>query len=278
MIKTYYVDHSIAGACAYKIIDKETNQTILYSGDIRIHGRNKEKMEKLVKENKNIDYLIVEGTNLSRKNNILETEQDIEKILYNEFSKHKFNIIACSPINTDRIISVYNATVKANKILVIDPYTAYILETLKENKYIPQFNSKNILVYFTPNLQTKKLKQDKTIYKYKSSKITFKEIMQEPNKYIIKNNAKLFNAIIKKVNIKKLNLIHSYWQGYLENENYSWHKYKNHLKIIHTSGHIDEKNLIEFVQEINPKQIIPIHTLNTKKFAEEFKEKVFATY
>ena len=36
-VKAYSVDHSVAGACAYEI--KTEDKTVIYTGDIRFHGR-----------------------------------------------------------------------------------------------------------------------------------------------------------------------------------------------------------------------------------------------
>ena len=38
----------------------------------------------------------------------------------------------------------------------------------------------------------------------------------------------------------------------------------------HTSGHIDMKDMHKFLALLKPKGVIPIHTDNPKKFAEEF--------
>ncbi len=267
------VNHSITGACAFKIEDKKSHKKILYTGDLRLHGRDKDFIKSMIIDFKNCDYLITEGTTLSRGCHKYESEVDIEQKLTDTFKKDKLTVIACSPLNTDRMISIYNACLKSDKIFVIDPYTAFILDSFKDKKDIPKYNSENIKVYFVPNKHTKTLKEDKTLYKFKSAKITFDEIMENPQKYVLKNNSKLFNSIIKRINVKELNLIYSYWSGYLEDENYQWAKYKKDLKIVHTSGHIIQNDLIELVNKIEPKNIIPIHTTKNEKFLALFKDK-----
>lgn len=268
------VNHSVAGSCAFKIEDRKSHRKILYTGDLRLHGRDNDlfKTKSMMMNFRNCDYLITEGTNLSREGHKYETENEIEQKLAEFFKEEKMNIIACSPLNIDRIISIYNACLAADKIFVIDPYTAFILDTFKE-KDIPKYNSKNVKVYFVGNNQTKKLKEDGTLYHYKGSKIPFEEIMKNPQKYVVKNNSKIFDSIIKRINIKELNLIYSYWSGYLEDENYQWAKYKEQLEIVHTSGHIVEDDLVKFVDKIKPKNIIPIHTTATDRFLELFKNK-----
>ena len=266
------VYHSVAGSCAFKIEDKKSYRKIFYTGDLRLHGRDSEFLKSKMSF-RNCDYLIIEGTNLSRGGHKYNTENDIEQKLTELFKEEKMNVIACSPLNIDRIISIYNACLAADKTFVIDPYTAFILDSFKERKDIPKYNSKNVKVYFAWNSQSEKLMKDDILFKFASSKIRFEEIMENSQKYVVKNNSRIFNAIIKRISFEKLNLIYSYWSGYLDNENCQWAKYKEQLKIIHTSGHIVEDDLVEFVDKIKPKNIIPIHATSTNRFLELFKDK-----
>ena len=38
----------------------------------------------------------------------------------------------------------------------------------------------------------------------------------------------------------------------------------------HTSGHILEKDIVRFVYEVNPRQVVPVHTESAEKFQELF--------
>ena len=272
IIQTFPVDHSVGGACAFKITDRVTGKTILYSGDIRCHGRNKKDINKFINNNKKTDYFIVEGTTLSRDGYSIKSEKEIENEFVKKIEQNKVNIVCCSPLNIQRIISVYNACIRANKTLVIDPYTAYMLEVYAD-KEIPNYKSEHLKVYCVPNTQTKKIFKDESYKKYHKNKITFKEIMKNPENYVIKDNARVSKSILKRIDINDINIIYSYWEGYLDKENCRWNKYKDKLQKIHTSGHIKENDLIDLITKINPKKIIPIHTLYANKFEQYFKEK-----
>lgn len=272
IIQTFPVDHSVGGACAFKITDRITGKTILYSGDIRCHGRNKKDINKFINNNKKTDYFIVEGTTLSRDGYSIKSEKEIENEFVKNIEQNKVNIVCCSPLNIQRIISVYNACIRANKTFVIDPYTAYMLEVYADKK-IPNYKSEHLKVYCAPNTQTKKIFKDESYKKYHKNKITFKEIMKNPENYVIKDNARVSKSILKRIDINDINIIYSYWEGYLDKENCRWNKYKDKLQKIHTSGHIKENDLIDLITKINPKKIIPIHTLYANKFEQYFKEK-----
>ena len=84
---------------------------------------------------------------------------------------------------------------------------------------------------------------------------------------------------LKSINAKDGNLIYSMWSGYKEQpktkEFIDIFK-SNNFKIIdmHTSGHADVETLKEYVNAINPKRIIPIHTNNKKDYKSIFGQTV----
>ena len=75
-IKSAPVDHSLPGASAFLMENNE--ETVVYTGDLRFHGRKPEITNKFVKEAKksNPKVLISEGTRID--NPSTETEEDIE--------------------------------------------------------------------------------------------------------------------------------------------------------------------------------------------------------
>lgn len=270
-ITPFEVNHSVAGSCGYLITDRKSGKKIFYTGDFRFHGRENSTITDFLKDG--IDYLITEGTTLSRKETENLSEYDVEEQMTKIFRENKMSIVCCSPLNTDRIISVYNACIKADKIFVIDPYSAFILENLS-NDYAPKYDSKNIKVYCSPNRQSKIIFENEDNKIFGKNKILFKKIMENPEKYVIKDNFQTTKSILKRMKIKDINVIFSYWKGYLESDNYRWKKYEKEIKHIHCSGHITKTDLIDFVQKINPKKIIPVHTLAKDVFCECFGDRV----
>ncbi len=267
VIVPHKVDHSIAGSLAYEIQYK--NKKFLYTGDLRFHGRKGYFSENLTKI-KNVDYLIMEGSTLGRENQTQKTEKDIVQEFVSAFDTRKLCLITFSAQNLDRFISVYKACLKLKKTLVLDPYTCYILENFKDlSKNIPQFNWNNIAVYFSPNSITTALANTKTLYEYKSKKISFEEIKNSPEKYIIKDNFAITEKILSDFKPQEIQYIYSLWSGYLEKSSHI-DILKSQLIHIHTSGHANIQSLKDFVNKISPKFIIPIHT----EFPEQY-EKLF---
>lgn len=116
LITPYLVDHSGFDALAF-LIESE-GKKIFYTGDFRGHGRKDIVFNNLLKNPpKNIDYLILEGTLIDRDITKYKTEQDVEEELTHLFKDQAEQFfIACSSQNIDRIVSVYRACVRSNRI------------------------------------------------------------------------------------------------------------------------------------------------------------------
>ena len=261
-------DHSICGACAYTINCEE--KTIVYTGDIRFHGRCWYKNAKFKKSLGKIDYLIMEGTTINRKKNKKITENSLIPKFTKIFKTKKLNLVEFSPQNLDRFISIYKACLKAKKTLVIDPYTAYLLELYGEdNKNIPQYHWNNIRIYFANNSISSALAKSKKLYEYKTKKISIEEIKENKTDYVIKGNYIINDKILKEVDKKNLNIVYSKWSGYLNKKN-QFENFKDIITHIHTSGHANVEDLQKFVDDVKPSSIIPIHTEHKDKYKEFF--------
>ena len=126
-------------------------------------------------------------SNIKRNKGRRDTEENIEnEIIEKEKNKIGINLIMLGSQNIDRIVSIYKATSKMKKILVVDIYTANILATLSKYAKIPYPSSdfKNIKVIFTQKLCRKLELEGKkdNILKFSKFKITKEEI--EPIKTI----------------------------------------------------------------------------------------------
>jgi ribonuclease J len=271
-ITPYLVDHSGFDAMAF-LIEAE-GKRLFYSGDFRGHGRKDILFKTIIKEPpRDIDYLILEGTMIGRSNEKYKKETDIEKELIDIFNNNdKLIVFACSSQNIDRLVSFYRACIKTGKILVLDPYTTFILDKIKDIAHnVPQFDwEKHFRIYNTRNRFTKKMAENKTLYKYKNAKITIEEIVDKKGKIVIKDSFKNRDILKSKNLLNGAILIYSMWEGYYERDKTFWEEQNVTVKKVHTSGHAFVSDLQKFVKAINPKHIIPIHT--------EYKDKYEALY
>ena len=130
-VTPYLVDHSAADA--YGFLIEAEGKRVFYSGDFRAHGRKSKLFDRMVCDPpKDIDLLFMEGTMMQRNNDEFPSESDVEQKIF-EIIRAQGNIsfLISSSQNIDRIVSAYKACFNAGKTLVIDIYTAWVLEQLK---------------------------------------------------------------------------------------------------------------------------------------------------
>ena len=155
-VTAYTVDHSAYGACAYLI--ECDGKRILYSGDIRLHGVKGVLYKNLPKD---VDYLLLEGTNILRaKNNLTEREVENQFVEAFDEAPDALHLVWCSAKNIDRICALFRACIRCGKTLAIDPYIANVLAAVAQlNPKIPTVTTaEQMKVYFPPRL-TERLTQ-----------------------------------------------------------------------------------------------------------------------
>lgn len=135
----YPVDHSVPGAMAFKIKTPD-DKVIVYTGDIRFHGHDFEKInsENFVKtiSSAHVDVLISEGTRIDqdiglsedgvykRVSEALEADEDLNKKMI--FTSFPWKSIS-------RFLTVLKIAKEIGRILIVHPKLAYILHHFKDN-------------------------------------------------------------------------------------------------------------------------------------------------
>ncbi len=274
-VTPYLVDHSAVDA--YGFLIEAEGKRIFYSGDFRAHGRKSVLYNNMIKNPpKDIDLLFMEGTMIQRNNDEFPTEIDVEKKIY-EVIKHQENItyIISSSQNIDRIVSAYRACKRSGKTLVIDIYTAWVLEQVKSvTTNVPAMEWELIKVYLSHSQHEKlKANQDyfgdfrKRIYSHRVHK---EELQAHPEDYLFFGKMSHFRTINLYKAIKPVNVIYSQWKGYLSctsndyfgAEEIAAYQDDHQVNFIyaHTSGHATAQDLKKFATALKPKRLVPIHT------------------
>lgn len=286
-VKPFLTDHSTPEAFAFLI--EADGKRIFYSGDFRATGRKSIFYKKQIENPpKNIDLLLIEGTMVERTNYLYSTEDSVEEAIYNTIkSQTNLSFVISSAQNIDRLISVFRACRRTKKYLVIDVYSAWVLEMVrKQSKNIPAIEWEEIKVYDHPS-QFKKIKE--TSFNDFRNRIKPQRVgnfvFSNPSDYVYFvrcPNEKLIDKLRGKGTI---NIIYSQWEGYLleEHKNFCTDNL-NALKkdsdlsfqTIHTSGHATVPDLMKFAKAINSNKIVPIHTAFPEKFKMEFEANGFS--
>lgn len=275
-VTPYLVDHS--GFDAYAFVIKADNKCIVYTGDLRDHGRKKKATDYFIYNiPAAVDALLIEGTMMSRLNEPVETEENIEQKAYN-FMKSKANpmFVMQSSTNIDRLVGMYRAAKRSGRIFVMDIFTAHIVAQL--NGSIPKPGEFKDVRVFYPYYLTKRMFEEpegeRLMKKFNKYWISRTELGSR-NDYCMIIRDSMLSDLQHIPNINDSGFIYSMWSGYKKQEKMrrilEYLELKNMKRIdIHTSGHASIDSLQKIICSINPKKLIPIHTENPNLFAERF--------
>ena len=279
-IQPYWMDHSAFDAYAFLI--EANGKRLFYSGDFRGHGR-KDKVFKWFLHNapQNVDYLLMEGTTIGRGQQSFPTEKDLEETFIDIFnSKQEINLINTSAQNIDRLVTIYRACKRTNKLMVVDVYTAAIMKEMADFATIP-FPSpsfpeiKVMYPYFLSKMIADKIGKE-FLYQFQPFKITKEEISEKRKEIVFLIRPSMKTDIDRIDKMENGNFIYSMWSGYLKQpktkafidyltaKGFSFHQ-------IHTSGHADIETLRDMVTAMKPKNLVPIHTFDGDDYKDIFK-------
>ena len=285
-ITPFLVDHSAVDA--YMFLIEHDGKKVIYSGDFRANGRKSKLFEKITNNTKlvNADALLMEGTMLHRNNQDFPDEQSVEaKIFETIENSHSISFMIGSSQNIDSIVSAYRACLKAKKTLVIDIYTAWVLDKVSSvSSATPTISWENVNVLKTfGGQQYEKIKNNQDFFgdfKYRvfQNAITVEDIAKSPSSFYIKMSPWHIDKLMNGINASDANIIYSQWLGYMEPEfggadtisMLNLLKQKYNWIYAHTSGHADLDSLRHFSQSLKPKALIPIHTQHKLEFEKHF--------
>ena len=289
-VTPYLVDHSSPEAYAF-LIESNQGRRVFYSGDFRTHGRKAVLLERLMKEPPaKIDALFLEGTMLERSNDRFPDESAVENQIF-ETIRQQSNIafLLTSSQNIDRIVSAYRACLRSGKVLVIDFYTAWVLEQVrKAASGVPAMDWSTVRVY-AHYRQDKTLKENKDFFgdfrkRAYHNRITKEQLEANPSQYLYISKMSQYRVMERYKQFGPINLIYSQWLGYLvyTDEQYygaeaiAHYPYDQQVNFVyaHTSGHAPLNDLIRFAAAIKPKKLIPIHTEHSELFSDHFENVV----
>lgn len=271
-ITPYLMDHSAPDAAAFLI--EADGQRLFYTGDFRGHGRKGVLLERLLENPiSGVDCLIMEGSMIGRDEGQYPDEVAVEQAIYNIIGhQQSYTFIFCSSQNLDRLVSIYRAAKRAGKTLVIDLYTAFVLDKLSSiSSNIPQFDWSEIRILYIYSHAQKLAEYDKKLlYKYKKAKIGWGEMQTAPqNMVILSKDNSHFRQMLRKLEVNdKAKAIYSMWLGYLEQTNLVQLLESHDIELIgiHTSGHAYVEDLKKLAYTLNPHCLVPIHTFYPEQY------------
>ncbi len=273
-IVPYNVDHSAYDSLAF-LIEAE-GKRLLYTGDLRLHGR-KPGMARLLTRvaRGRIDVAIMEGTHTESSGEQAITEDALEKQIVDDIQCTQGIVLAhFSPMHVDRLVTFFRAAKKTKRVFVADPYTAWVLYLIHRQCKVPDpRNCPRVKVYYNRGfLESYRRKNLRCVYeKFCHTRIEMNDILASPQRFLMVVRPAMIAEDFRGTLPEGSRCIYSYWPGYLQRPQSAGFEQKvtsagaRFLKA-HTSGHIFAEDTAEFLRDIDPKVVIPIHTTNPEAF------------
>ena len=277
-ITPYLVDHSAFDA--YALLIEADGRRLYYSGDFRAHGRKAGLVERILRDPPNgIDVLMMEGTTIGRTRNEVgpETEADLEERFVEAFdATGGLHFVWTSSQNIDRVVTVFKAAQRAGRRLLIDLYTAVVLEATGK-RTIPQSHWENVGLYvpFRQRLHVKEHKLFDDLRRHSANRVYPEDLSGHQQRSVMLFRPHFMRDHGVSAALDEARLTYSMWPGYLEQEGsrrvLDWLGTNAiPFETIHTSGHASVRDLQRLASSLAPRRLVPIHSFETARFGEYF--------
>lgn len=262
-------DHSAADA--YMLLIERDGTHLLYTGDFRGHGRKAALVERLIANPPpDIDVLIMEGTNL-RSDKPVMPEAEVEHriaALAREVPGHVF--VEWSAQNLDRTVSLYRSAKRTGRKLVVDLYTADVLQAMPEASGIPRpgpFPALEVMITPTLARYSERMGRPDFVQGIIATGCATSRTRIAARPSIVMARRSLLRDFSRgdALPITAADAwVHSNWSGYLDetDECGGWRlagRAGARCERIHTSGHASPALLGRFAAAIAPQHLLPVH-------------------
>lgn len=287
VITPYLVDHSAVDAYAF-LIEAE-GKRVFYSGDFRAHGNKGRLFENMIdRPPGKIDMLFMEGTMLARTNDRFPNEKSVEHRIRETIAQQEnISFVITSAQTIDHLVSVYNACRRTDKIMVIDFYTAWVLDLAKQvSPGLKAMEWKHLALYARKGHYDAMRKHPEVFSKFSRAMLRHRvmpaTIKADPSRYVMCMRMSSAAVIKRYKNGKPINVIYSQWEGYLDGTDAANHGAETiaafrrgedpevRYVYAHTSGHATLADLKEFSDALKPDRLIPVHTEHRGLFKDHF--------
>ena len=270
------VSHSAADACM--LVIECDGKKVLHTGDFRDHGYLGKYLYGTLRRfvvKKKINILITEGTLISREDERMMSEKELQDKAYEMMSRYKYAFVLCSSTDIDRLASFCQATARhKDRLFITDGYQRKLLEPFTDC----YFQKRNINVY-----------DFSKVYEYDESIIP--DMIEYGFTMSVRPSAKFkeqLDSLMASLPKEETVFIYSQYKGYICPENKAYnadtdkfvHSHGWAFEYLHTSGHASREALAKVCSLVNPSAaIIPIHTEKGSDFtsldiSDELKSKV----
>ena len=294
------VDHSIKGAGAFLI--GTSSGTVVYTGDLRMHGLHGAKTREFVSRAKSEDAyaMVIEGTRVRKDDdsghshsNAAEGEvRDAADAILARIGG-ELAIADFGPRNVERLEIFLDVCRSSHRSLVVTPKDAYLLHAMHTVDTDIPIPGDELLIYDSPKGSTDKYEEWVVEHRYAESTVRPSEIGRSPGDYLLSFS---FFDMKHLIDIKPDggHYIYSSSEAHNEEQEIDFIRLGEWLRRfgikpygfeigddgrpdftsadgpLHASGHANPDDIAEIVREVDPDVLIPVHTENPKWFQDTF--------
>ncbi|MDN5331719.1 MAG: ribonuclease [Tepidanaerobacteraceae bacterium] len=283
-VRIWPVDHSIPGANAFGI--KTSEGWIIYTGDLRLHGKNAALTRRFFEEAAKLKpiALICEGTHPGTQKPV--TEDEVASNCYDVVAKADGLVVAdFGPRNVERLLSFLDIAGKTDKQLVLTAKDIYLLEALRAagEEGVPNpHEDRRIMMYVKPKSRMDKWEAALLKRVNPEKTVSADDVKKDPRSYILCFSYYDFHAFLD-IQPKGGTYIYSSSEAFDEEMLIDHQRVRNWIDYFgfelygtlgrdrersgfHASGHIHGPGIEEMVETIKPKVLIPVHTQEREFF------------
>ncbi|MBL0159929.1 MAG: MBL fold metallo-hydrolase [Bryobacterales bacterium] len=273
-ITPYLVDHSAFDAYAFLV--ESGGRRVLYSGDLRAHGRKESMFEHLVAHGpRGVDALLLEGTTLARdKGEPQPSERDIEIAMIDAMRAATGLVLAWSSgQNIDRLVTIYRAALQSGRKLLIDPYIALVLDSLSEVGSLPKMEWGPVRVLFPKRVSSlMELRGYGDFMKRAGAQgVRWQTVCDRPSEFVAMFRNSMLDDHLRHGTLKGAQMIYSMWSGYLADDRNkrvveAIDQAGGSLTSLHSVGRASGGSG-SVVEALVPRRVVPMHTLVPELYA-----------
>jgi len=290
VVEPFHVDHSVPGA--YGFIIHTSRGSIVYSGDLRLHGPMAHMTREFAQKASESDpiAMISEGTRVCPEESQLIHSESKVKSESNEVvaNTSRLVIAAFYSRDIDRFKTFYEIAKNNNRKFVIPLKLAYLLnrlktdEDLKDKKFqdsIPDVTNDDFVLLYKKRKRTGEFVES-DYYKWERDflhkAVNYKFVNENQPRLIFNLDLVEFTELVDVRPSQGGHFIHSMSEPFSEEDVTTdvIHRWLEHFGLkfhqIHASGHCHSKNLKEIINQIQPKHLMPIHTEYPELFKRLF--------
>jgi len=285
-IEPIHVDHSVPGA--YGFIIETSKGSIAYSGDFRLHGPMARMTQEFAERARESDptVMISEGTRVCPKESQVVHSEGKVKAESNDVvaNTSKLVTVAFYSRDIDRFKTFYEIAKNNDRKFVIPLKLAYLLSRLKTDRElkdkIPNVtNDDTVLIYKKRKKTGEFLESD--YYRWErdflNKAVDYKYVHENQSRLLFNLDLVEFTELIDVRPSAGGHFIHSMSEPFSEEDVSAdvMHRWLGHFGLkfhqIHASGHCPSKDLMEIINCIQPKRLLPVHTEYPQLFRKLFR-------